>query len=358
MNNNARLLALGILAWQLTNASGFSTDQTAVTRRFDLTSVTTNELISVTTRLTNPPAASLRGFYFVDHIPAGLIVATLGVTLNGESISDYTVESGGVGEVYPGCISYRWILETPTAFAASNAVAPSGVAQITYSLASAQVGSFSLQHFSWNGFHLSPTNSAFGYNATNDSQLLSFTRSPPPTVTLIAPTNGATVSGLVTISANATADGTVVGVQFSVDGVNLGAEITTPPYQTIWDSTGATNGTYLLSATARDQAGGSATVSVTVTLTATPIPPGNVAVTIIVGGFSDGWFHFAFLSESGITHVVEYNTNLSDADWQTLTSMSGTGERVLVEDAVPQVASRLYRIRNEISFATQSKMKD
>lgn len=351
-------LTLGILGLLLTNASGFSTDQCAMTRRFDLTSVTTNALISVTALLTNGTATSLRGFYFVDHIPAGLTVTTLDVTLNGLGISDYTVESGSVGEVYPGCISYRWILETPTAFTASNAVAASGVAQITYSLASAQTGSFSLQHFSWNGFHLSPTNTAFGYNATNDVQLLSFTPSPPPTVTFTAPTNGATVAGQITMAANATADGPVVGVQFQVDGVNLGVEITTPPYETIWDSTSETPGTFTLTATARDLAGASATATVTVNLTALPIPIGNVAVTMVAAGLTAGRFHFAFLSEPGVTYVVEYKTELSAPDWQTLTSVSGTGELVPVEDPTPPSGSRFYRIRNEISAAARFAAKD
>jgi uncharacterized membrane protein YphA (DoxX/SURF4 family) len=89
----------------------------------------------------------------------------------------------------------------------------------------------------------------------------------PPTVSITAPAAG-TVSGTaVTVSANASDDVTVAGVQFKLDGVNLGAEDTAAPYSIVWNSTGATNGTHALTAVARDGAGHtttSAAVSVTV----------------------------------------------------------------------------------------------
>src|SRR3989338_3897285 len=65
-----------------------------------------------------------------------------------------------------------------------------------------------------------------------------------PTVSLTAPADGATVSGTVTISANASDNVGVVGVQFKVDGANVGAEDTTSPYSISWNSTTATNGTH------------------------------------------------------------------------------------------------------------------
>src|SRR3989441_12234822 len=51
-----------------------------------------------------------------------------------------------------------------------------------------------------------------------------------PTVSMTAPANGATVSGTaVTVSASASDNVGVAGVQFSLDGVNLGAEDTVAP---------------------------------------------------------------------------------------------------------------------------------
>ena len=82
----------------------------------------------------------------------------------------------------------------------------------------------------------------------------------PPTVVLTAPAAGATVSATVSVSANAADNVGVVGVQFLLDGVSLGAEDTTAPYSVSWNTLGATNGTHMLTARARD-AGGNATTS-------------------------------------------------------------------------------------------------
>jgi len=51
-----------------------------------------------------------------------------------------------------------------------------------------------------------------------------------PTVSLTAPADGATVSSPVTVSATASDNVGVAGVQFLVDGANLGAEDPTAPY--------------------------------------------------------------------------------------------------------------------------------
>ena len=89
-----------------------------------------------------------------------------------------------------------------------------------------------------------------------------------PTVSLTAPTSGATVTGNnVTVSANASDNVGVASVQFQLDGANLGSLDTTSPYTTTWDSTTATDGTHTLTAIAKDAAGNTATsssVSVTV----------------------------------------------------------------------------------------------
>src|SRR3989442_10720647 len=77
----------------------------------------------------------------------------------------------------------------------------------------------------------------------------------PPMVRITAPAVGATVGGTVTVSANATDNVGVVGVQFKLDGVNLGAEITTPPYALAWRTAAMVDGPYVLKAVARDAAG-------------------------------------------------------------------------------------------------------
>jgi hypothetical protein len=80
-----------------------------------------------------------------------------------------------------------------------------------------------------------------------------------PTVSLTAPAAGASVSGSVTVSANASDNVGVVGVQFKVDGVNFGTEDPGAPFSRVWDSLTASNGTHTLTAVARDAAGNTTT---------------------------------------------------------------------------------------------------
>src|SRR3989338_3689146 len=97
----------------------------------------------------------------------------------------------------------------------------------------------------------------------------------PPTVSMTAPAGGATVSGsAVTLSATASDNIGVSGVQFLLDGANLGTEDTSSPYSITWNTIGVTNGAHTLSARARDAAGNTTTatnVSVTVNNGLTPL---------------------------------------------------------------------------------------
>jgi outer membrane protein assembly factor BamB len=98
----------------------------------------------------------------------------------------------------------------------------------------------------------------------------------PPTVSITAPATGATVSGTTTVSATAADNVGVVGVQFKLDGNNLGSEVTSSPYSTTWDTTSAAAGQHMLTAVARDAAGNTTTstsVTVTVDNSAPPPPP-------------------------------------------------------------------------------------
>ncbi len=102
--------------------------------------------------------------------------------------------------------------------------------------------------------------------------------STPPTVSLTAPSSGATVSGSsVTVSASASDNVGVAGVQFKLDGTNLNPEDTSSPYSITWDSTTTINGSHVLSATARDAAGNSTTSSqVTITVSNSTAVPGDL----------------------------------------------------------------------------------
>jgi hypothetical protein len=95
----------------------------------------------------------------------------------------------------------------------------------------------------------------------------------PPTVSITSPTNGSTVSGTITVSANASDNIGIAGVQFLLNGSNLGSEDTSSPYAVSWNTTSASNGSYTISARARDMAGNMTTsLNVTVMVSYT-LPP-------------------------------------------------------------------------------------
>jgi len=90
-----------------------------------------------------------------------------------------------------------------------------------------------------------------------------------PTVSITAPSNGATVSGTYTITASASDNVGVTQVDFYVDSVLKGSD-TSSPYSYAWATTAYANGAHSIYAKAKDAAGNvgtSTTVSVTVSNT-------------------------------------------------------------------------------------------
>jgi peptidoglycan/xylan/chitin deacetylase (PgdA/CDA1 family) len=94
----------------------------------------------------------------------------------------------------------------------------------------------------------------------------------PPSVAFSAPAANATISGTQTVSANASDSVGVAGVQFKIDGVNIGSEDTTAPYSLSWDSKTVANGNHTLSAVARNTSGLTSTATETVNIN-NPTPP-------------------------------------------------------------------------------------
>ena len=93
-----------------------------------------------------------------------------------------------------------------------------------------------------------------------------------PTVDITTPTPASTISGLFNVAATASDNVGVVGVQFLLDGVALGAEDTTSPYGVSWDTTTVANGSHTLLARARDTSNNTAdSLPVTVTVSNTQI---------------------------------------------------------------------------------------
>jgi len=103
-----------------------------------------------------------------------------------------------------------------------------------------------------------------------------------PTVAISTPVAGATVSGTVGVVANASDDIGVASVQLLLNGQNLGPSLTSSPYSVTWDTKNVANGTYTLTAMARDFAGNANVSSdVSVTVNNAP-PPDTVAPTVAI----------------------------------------------------------------------------
>jgi len=81
----------------------------------------------------------------------------------------------------------------------------------------------------------------------------------PPTVSITAPANNAALSGTVTLTATASDDVGVVGVQFRVDSANVGSPVTNLPYSYAVDTTTVSNGAHTITAVASDAAGNAST---------------------------------------------------------------------------------------------------
>ena len=156
----------------------------------------------------------------------------------------------------------------------------------------------------------------------------------PPTVQLTAPSAGSTVSGNVTVNASAQDDVAVAGVQFRLDGQDLGAEDTSAPYSFAWNTAAAPNGAHTLAAVARD-ASGNRTTSASVTVTVQNQPAPQFVVDRPITGLDqptqmiltpDG--RMLILERTGTVLVVQPGANQADATpFLQLSSVSTSDER-------------------------------
>jgi len=165
---------------------------------------------------------------------------------------------------------------------AANASDNSGVVGVQFRLDGAVVGSEDLTSpysISWNtalatdGAHTLTAVARDAAGNTGNSTPVNITISNvinrdiiSPTVSITSPASGAVVSGTVAISANASDNVGVAGVQFQVDGANVAAEDLTSPYSVNWDTSAYGNGLHVISAIARDAAGNVASSVVTLTV--------------------------------------------------------------------------------------------
>jgi len=180
----------------------------------------------------------------------------------------------------------------------------------------------------------------------------------PPTVSMTAPANGATVSGTVTVSANATDDGPMSNVQFQLDGANLGAAVTGqgPSYQISWDTTKTTNVVHTLTAIATDAAGLSTTSSsISVTVNNVVSPP--VISSINAGSLSSTGAVITWTTNTASSSQVAYGTTTSYGTLSPLNSALVTSHSVTLSGLTPSTTYH-YQVQSKDSSGNLSVSGD
>lgn len=159
-----------------------------------------------------------------------------------------------------------------------------------------------------------------------------------PTVTITNPPNNVVLSApaSLTLAASASvASGSVTNVQFLQDSVSLGNS-TAAPFSVQVDALAAGNYTFSAIATADD--GLTATNSISVSV----INPSPVVISAPALPVS-GHFQFTYVSDIGLTYVVESSTSLSSGWSAIATNTATTNPTQFTDPSIEQTAS-YYRV--------------
>jgi hypothetical protein len=134
-----------------------------------------------------------------------------------------------------------------------------------------------------------------------------------PTISMTAPTSGSALSGIVTLSANASDNIAVSRVDFYNGSTLLGSD-TSAPYSFSWNTNGSTDGAYSLLAKAYDTSGNvgdSASVAVTVS---------NGGSACLTSG--SAWNQFKSIPSQTGNFTIEFDTTPSAASIDGVTGLS------------------------------------
>ncbi len=183
-----------------------------------------------------------------------------------------------------------------------------------------------------------------GYN-TSDDLISEFTVSgapgvvdtAPPVVSITAPASGASVSGTVPVSANATDNVAMSSVQFQVGTTNLGTMTGAgPSYAVSWNTSTLSNGSYTLTATATDTSGNTATASIPVTISN---PTGPVISSVSAGSVTSSSAVISWTTNVPASSQAAYGTSTSYGSSTPLNSTRVTSHSVTIAGLNP---STLY----------------
>jgi hypothetical protein len=260
------------------SGSGGSTNPTSAT-------ITVNAPPPLDFTLTNGGAKSVNQGFTVSNLITSTLAA--GATASGVSFTASGLPTGAVGSFTSSTCTPTC---TTTLTITTNSSTPVGSSMITVI--------------------------ATGSITKTSTFTLTVVDATAPVVTVTAPS---TASGQISLTASASDNVGVVGVQFRLDGTtNIGSEDVTAPFTATWDTSTVSNATHTITAIARDAAGNQTTsspVSVTVNnVVVNPPPPPPPLPTATIS-----------LSTSSITSGQSTTLTWSSTDATTISINQGIG---------------------------------
>lgn len=163
-----------------------------------------------------------------------------------------------------------------------------------------------------------------------------------PNISIIEPSNNASVSGDISINANATDNIGVVNVVFKIDD-QLVASKTSTPFNYLWDTSTASNGSHTITATAYDAAGNQKQTAVTVTVnnqaTITIFPPTNLKAEAGDGQTTISW------DDNTNTLPVEYVVSYKVQGFSTWIWVSSGNNKSLTQTGLTNEETYEFRVR-------------
>jgi hypothetical protein len=232
-----------------------------------------------------------------------------------------------------------------TTTVSANASDDRGVANVQFKLDGANLGSpvtSAPYSIAWdtraagNGPHrLTAVALDVGGNSTTSAPVdVTVDNGIPPTVSVTAPAEGATLTGTSTLTATAASARGIANVQFKVDGASAGAPVANAPFTFAWDSTTVPNGAHTITAVATDTNANtttSAAVHVTTSNTVT-VPSGLVAAY----GFEEAsGTTVTDSSISGLNGTITGAARTASGKIGRGLTFNGAGDVVTIGDAAP-----------------------
>lgn len=164
----------------------------------------------------------------------------------------------------------------------ANASDDIAISNLTFKIGAIEIGQDTTAPFTipWNttafndGEHLLTVTAIDSSNNMASASLLlmvdNASVAPPPdttnpSVSIVAPAIGDTVSGNVTIAADANDDSGIASVLFAVNNIEIG-QLAIPPFEQVWDTTAFSDGAQNIVVTAFDTAGNSMSSSINVSV--------------------------------------------------------------------------------------------